>query len=217
MGQVHDRIAALPGMRSVTATTPLPLNGQLLNARYGTAEAVANPAKFQQASTFIVYPGYFEAMRTKLVEGRTFTLADDRDSAMVVIIDTKLAAKTFPGQKAAGKRLLIRVRTQEPEWLQVIGVVAHERHESLSEDGPEQTFFTDGFLGHGVASTWVVRSNADPTTLTGPIRAMVAAMDPSLAIANVQPMQALVDRAMAPTRFALVLIGIFAAIAAILA
>src|SRR5436853_128725 len=64
-------------------------------------------------------------------------------------------------------------------------------------------------------SRW--RSNADPTTLTGPIRAMVAAMDPSLAIANVQPMQALVDRAMAPTRFALVLIGIFAAIAAILA
>jgi putative ABC transport system permease protein len=137
MRQVHDRLAALPGVRSVTATSPLPLDGGLSNARYGTAEAVADPAKFQQASSFFVYPGYFEAMRTKLIDGRTFTLADDRDSAQMVVIDTKLAAKTFPGQKAVGKRLLVRVRTQEPEWLEVIGVVAHERHQSLATDGPE--------------------------------------------------------------------------------
>jgi putative ABC transport system permease protein len=217
MRQVHDRLAALPGVRSVTATSPLPLDGGLSNARYGTAEAVADPAKFQQASSFFVYPGYFEAMRTKLIDGRTFTLADDRDSAQMVVIDTKLAAKTFPGQKAVGKRLLVRVRTQEPEWLEVIGVVAHERHQSLATDGPEQMYFTDGFIGHGVAATWVVRASVEPTTLTAPIRATITSMDPLLAIADVRPYETLVDRAMGQTRFALVLIGIFAAIAAVLA
>jgi putative ABC transport system permease protein len=217
MRQVHDRLTALPGVRSVTATNPLPLDGALSNARYGTAEAVADPAKFQQATSFFVYPGYFEAMHTKLIDGRTFTLADDRDSAQMVIIDTKLAAKAFPGQKAVGKRLLVRVRTQEPEWLEVIGVVAHERHESLATDGPEQMFFSDGFVGHGAAGTWVVRAGVEPTTLTAPIRATITSMDPSLAIADVRPYETLVDRAMAPTRFALVLIGIFAAIAAVLA
>ena len=217
MGQVHDKLAALPGVKSVTASTPLPLDGQLVNARYGTAEAVANPAKFRQANTFFVYPGYFEAMRTKLVDGRTFEHTDDRDSAMVAIIDTKLAAKAFPNERAVGKRLLIRVRTEEPEWIEVIGVVAHQAHDSLANGGKEQIFFTDGFLGHGVAATWAVRSSVDPTTLTAPIRALVAQMDPSLVIADVRPFDALLNRAMAPTRFALVLIGIFAAIAAILA
>jgi putative ABC transport system permease protein len=217
MGQVHDRLAALPGVRSVTAASPFPLDGQLSNARYGTAEAAADPKKFQQATTFIVYPGYFEAMRTRVIGGRTFALTDDRDSATVVIIDTKLAAKAFPGENAVGKRLLIRVRTEEPEWYEVIGVVAHERHESLATDGPEQMFFADGLFGHGAATTWAVRGNVDPTTLTAPIRATIRQIDPSLAIADVRPFGAFVDRAMAPTRFALVLIGIFATIAAILA
>ena len=217
MGQVHDKLAALPGVTSVTASTPLPLDGQLVNARYGTAEAVANPAKFQQANSFFVYPGYFETMRTKLIDGRTFARTDDRDSAMVAIIDTKLAAKAFPNEKAVGKRLLIRVRTEEPEWIEVIGVVAHQAHDSLAKGGKEQIFFTDGFIGHGVAATWAVRASVDPTTLTAPIRAVVAQMDPSLVIADVRPMETLLNRAMAPTRFALVLIAIFAAIAAILA
>ena len=217
MAQVHEKLAALPGVKSVTAALPFPLDGQLVNARYGTAEAVANPAKFRQANSFFVYPGYFEAMRTKLVDGRTFALTDDRDSAMVVIIDTKLAAKTFPNEKAIGKRLLVRVRTEEPEWLEVIGVVAHQAHDSLAKGGKEQIFFTDGFIGHGAASTWAVRASVEPTTLTGPIRAVVAQIDPTLVIADVRPMETLLNRAMAPTRFALVLMGIFAAIAAILA
>ena len=217
MRRVHDRIAALPGVKSVTATSPLPLDGQLSNARWGTAEAAANPAKFQQATTFIVLPGYFDAMRTKVVAGRTFESADNRDSATVVVIDTKLAAKAFPGASAVGKRLLVRVRTEEPEWFDVIGVVEHEHHVSLAAEGPEEMFFADGLFGHGAAATWVVRTSGDPTTLTAPIRGATAEMDPLLAIADVKPYSALVDQAMAPTRFALVLIGIFAAIAAILA
>jgi putative ABC transport system permease protein len=217
MRRVHDRIAALPGVKNVTATAPLPLDGSLSNARWGTAEAVANPAKFQQATTFIVLPGYFDAMRTKLIAGRTFESTDNRDSATVVVIDTKLAAKAFAGQSAVGKRLLIRVRTEEPEWFEVIGVVAHQHHVSLATDGPEQMFFTDGLLGHGVAGTWVVRGSVEPTTLTAPIRAAISEMDPLLVMADVKPYSALVDQAMAPTRFGLVLIGIFASIAAILA
>jgi putative ABC transport system permease protein len=217
MRRVHDRIAAMPGVKSVTATTPLPLDGTTSNARWGTAEAVGNPAKFQQATTFFVLPGYFETMHTKLLAGRTFAETDNRDSATVVVIDNKLAAKAFPGQNAVGQRLLIRVRTEEAEWYQVIGVVAHQRHASLAIEGPEELFFTDGLVGHGAAGTWVVRAGVDPTALTGSIRAAVADIDPLLALADVRPYTALVDRAMAPTRFALVLIGIFAAIAALLA
>jgi putative ABC transport system permease protein len=78
-------------------------------------------------------------------------------------------------------------------------------------------FFADGLFGHGAATTWAVRASVDPTTLTAPIRAAIRELDPSLANAEVRPFGGFVDRALAPTRFALVLIGIFASIAAILA
>ncbi|MFN2565501.1 MAG: ABC transporter permease [Gemmatimonadaceae bacterium] len=214
---LRQRFAGLPGVRSVTAASPLPLDGQNANARWGTEAALSDPSKFQQARIHAVLPGYFEAMRTKLLAGRTFTEADNRDSAMVVVVDRRLAAKAFPGQSAVGKRLLARPRTQEPEWVEIIGVVDRQRHESLADDGREAIYFTDGFFGHGVASRWAIRASGDPLRLVGAIRAAVAEVDPRLPIAEVQMMDALVDRAMAATRFALALIAAFAGIAAMLA
>ena len=73
-----------------------------------------------------------------------------RPTGMHVIVDQVLAAKAFPNQSAVGKRILIRMRTPEPEWVEIIGVVAHQRDTSLAEPGREQIYFTDGFLGYGV-------------------------------------------------------------------
>lgn len=217
MRQLAERLRALPGVRGVTAATPLPLDGGLANGRWGTEEALADPSKFQQATSHIVLPGYFETMRTSLLAGRTFTEADNTPDAKLVIIDRVLAAKAFPNQSAVGKRLLVRIRSNEPEWLEVVGVVEHERHESLAAEGREGMFFTDGFLGHGFAGRWAVRVTGDPARLAPQVRAAVKELNPLLAVAETEPYQALVDRAQAPTRFALVMIAIFAAIAALLA
>jgi hypothetical protein len=195
----------------------MPLDGSVANVRWGTEEAATDASKFQQAQVHIVLPGYFEAMRTKLIAGRAFTEADNRDSAMVVIVDRKLAAKAFPGQSAVGKRLFIRSRGQQAEWLEVIGVVDHQRHESLATDGREGTYFTDGFFGHGAAGAWALRTTGNPARLAPAVRAAVAELDPKLPVAEIQPLQALVDRAMGPTRCALALIAVIAAIAAVLA
>ena len=217
MRQLRDRLLALPGVTAVTAATPFPLDGQTANLRWGTAEAAADPAKFQQANVHIVLPGYFAAMRTRLIDGRAFTEADNRADATGIIIDDQLAARAFPNARAVGQRLLVRVRSQEPEWLDVIGVVAHQRHESLVAPGDEAVFVADGFMGSGAAGRWAVRTTGDPTRLTPAVRRIVNELDPRIPVADVQPMQALVDRARGPTRFALVLIGVFAGIAALLA
>jgi predicted permease len=201
----------------VTAANPLPLDGGVGNARWGTEEAVADASKFQQANVHIVLPGYFEALRTRLIAGRPLTDGDNRPTATGIVIDERLAAKAFPGQSAVGGRLLVRVRSPEPEWLEVLGVVAHQRHESLAADGREAIYVTDGFMGHGAAGRWAVRTSGDAARLTPQVRAAVAELDPRLPVAEVQPMEELVDQAMAPTRFALVLIGVFAVIAAVLA
>ena len=221
--QLHDRLAALPGVKSVAAVFPLPLNGQMINSRWGKEEAVSDATKFQQANLHIVAPGYFEGMGTRLIAGRTYTEADNNPDFHGIVIDETLAKKAFPGESAIGKRLYIRSRGSDPEWHDVIGVVDHQRHESLTSEGREAIFLTDGFFRHGAVSNWAVRLNCvagapcDPTRLTPQVRKVVADLDPKIPVAEIRTMQALVDRAMTPTRFALVLIGIFAAVAAVLA
>lgn len=217
--QLQDRLEALPGVTAVTAAAPFPLDGGIANARWGGEDAVADNSKFQQANVHAVLPGYFEAMRGRLIAGRAFTEADNRFESTDIIIDNLLAAKAFPNQNAVGKRLLVRIRTNEPEWLTVIGVVAHERHESLAVDGREAIFVSDGFLGFGAGANgrWAIRTTGDPSQLAGAARDVVRQLGPRIAVGEMQPMQALVDQAMAPTRFALVALGIFAGIAVVLA
>ncbi|HWW87511.1 MAG TPA: ABC transporter permease [Vicinamibacterales bacterium] len=220
--QVRERLLAIPGVINVTAAGPLPLDGQLASARWGTEEAAADPNAFRQANFHVVSSSYFETMRTPLIAGRTFTEADHKidqktDTPKQVIIDDGLAALAFNGASAIGRRLLIRVNSPEPEWYEVVGIVGHQRHVSLAEPGPAAMFVPNGHFGYGFAGHWAVRTVGDPTRLVPAVRAAVAEIDPRSPIAGVQPMQALVDRAMAPLRFTATLIGVFGGVAVLLA
>jgi len=210
-------LAAIPGVQSVTAAFPFPLDGNSANLRWGTEEAAADPGKFRQGNARFVLPGYFEAMHTPVLAGRTFTEADNVPEARVVVIDRLLAAKAFTNQPAVGKQLLSRFRTKDPESFDVIGVVEHQRHETLAHDGRETLYFADGMIGHGFASRWAVRTTGDPSRFAPQVRAAVAAIDPMVPVAEIKPMSDYVRRAQAPTRFALVCISAFAAVAAMLA
>jgi len=215
--QLADRLRSVPGVTGVTAASPLPLDGGVVNARWGTEVAVTDPSKFQQANVHIVLPGYFKVMRSKFIEGRDFTETDNNPNAVLAIVDRNFAAKAFPGQSAVGKRLYVRVRSNDPEWFEVIGVVDRERHETLAADGREAMYLTDGLFGHGAVSRWVVRTNGNPNALVPTVRAAIKEVDRQMPVSEVQPMTAFVDRAMASTRFALALIATFAAIAVVLA
>ena len=217
MQQVRDRLGGLPGVQSVTAAQPMPLDGLVANLRWGTEKAVTDPSAFQQADLHIVLPGYFSTMRTALLAGRDFTSADNRPDANLVIIDRVTAAKAFPGQSPIGKRLFIRVRTAEPEWYEVIGLVEHQRNVTPASDSREAMFFADGYFFHGAANRWAVRTAGDPSALAPAVRAEMARIDALIPVAEVQPMTAFVDRAMAATRFAFALITVFAVIAGLLA
>jgi putative ABC transport system permease protein len=215
--QMKTRLSALPGVTAVTAANPFPLDGGIANARWGTLDAAADPSRFQQANVHYVLPGYFETMRGRLLAGRTHTEADNNPTTLNVVIDDVLARKAFGTEMAVGKTLLIRVRSDEPETYQVIGVVQQQRHTSLSGDEREAIFLADGVGGHGRASVWAIRTTGDPMTLAASVRALVREIDPLVAVSAVQPMTVLLEQAMAATRFALILIGVFAAVAGFLA
>jgi len=217
MHEIQDRLRAITGVKSVAASFPFPLAGGFSPIRWGTEEALSDPGKFQAVDFQLVLPGYFESMRTRLIAGRTFTDADNVPGRNVVVIDELLAAKAFPRQSAVGKRILIRLRTPEAEWVEVIGVVAHQRDESLTERGREQVYFADAFAGGGAARGWAIRTDGDPGKYGNDVRAAIKNIDAHLLVTQMQPMDDLLERAQASTRFSLLLIGVFAVIAALLA
>jgi predicted permease len=215
--ELQGRLRALPGVENVAASTPFPLSGYSNSMRWGPEQALSDPSKSQTADYQIVLPDYFETMRMRLLDGRRFTDADNAPERKVVIIDEFLAAKAFPNESAVGKRILVRLPTREPELAEVIGVVGHQRNSSLAEPGREQLYVTDGYMGHGVAGFWAVRVKGDPAQYAAAVRAEVAKFNPNLLITEMQPMDAMVQRAQAGTRFSLLLIGVFAVVAALLA
>ena len=215
--QLREQLDALPGVNSVTASFPLPLAGGFSPVRWGGAEAQNDPSKFQAADLQIVLPGYFEAMGTRLLAGRTFTQEDSTPDRNLLIVDQALAAKAFPNESAVGKKILFRVRTPEAQWGEIIGVVAHQRNTSLIEPGREQLYITDGYLNHQAASWWALRTDGDPTSLAGAVREVVKKAGKDTFINQLQPMDSLVTKAQAQTRFSLLLIGVFSTIAALLA
>jgi putative ABC transport system permease protein len=215
--QLSEKLGAIPGVNSVTASFPLPLAGGFSPVRWGGAEAQADPSKFQAADFQVVLPGYFEAMGTKLIAGRTFTEADSTPDRNLLVIDEVLAAKAFPNESAVGKRILYRVRTPEAQWGEIIGVVEHQRNTSLIESGREQLYVTDGYVNHQAASWWALRTDGDPAALAASVREVVRGMGKETFINQMRPMETLVTAAQSQTRFSLLLIAVFSTIAALLA
>lgn len=215
--QLREQLKAIPGVKTATASFPLPLAGGFSPVRWGGADAQNDPSKFQAADLQIVLPGYFESMGTQLLAGRTFTEDDSAADRKLLIVDQVLATKAFPNESAVGKRILFRVLTPQAEWGEIIGVVAHQRNTSLIEPGREQLFVTDGLVNHGAASWWALRTDGDPAALGNTVREVVRNQGKDTFINELQTMDSRVHKAQAQTRFSLLLIGVFSTIAALLA
>ena len=215
--QLRERFAAITGVRGVTAALAMPLTGGFSPIRWGRAEALADTSKFQAADFQVVLPGYFETMRTPLIAGRTFTEADSTPDRNLLIVDQALAAKAFPHESAVGKRILFRARTPEAQWGEIIGVVAHQRDVSLAEPGRDQLYVTDGYMNHAPATFWALRTEGDPAGYARAVREEVRKFGRSAVTSQMEPMDSVVVDAQAGTRFALLLIGVFSVIAALLA
>jgi predicted permease len=213
---LEDRLRAIPGVLSVGAALGLPLHpgGPPGGIQWSTGPAAPDPNRTADLPT--VLPGYFETLRTRTLEGRTFTQADNAAARNFAVIDQPLAAKAFPNGSAIGQRICVYI--PDPTWIEVIGVIEHQRLHSLADPGLDQIFMMDGFWGIGISRHWALRTAGDPANYASAVRAEIASFAPGrLAVTEMQTMDTTVNQAQATTRFHLLLIGIFAAIAAVLA
>jgi putative ABC transport system permease protein len=213
--QLRAKFAAIPGVTGVTTANSAPFDGNDPSARWGTQDAMNDPTRFRQGGIVIALPNYFDVMRVKLLAGRVLTQAENDDpNTRLILIDDETAKLAFKGESAIGKTIYARVRTETPEAYTVVGVFRHHRHLTLYGDEKELLYFPTGPFPGG---RWLIRTSGDPSALAAPVRAALASVNPQALVTELHPLTDNVDKARSATRFALVLIGIFAAIAAVLA
>ena len=218
--ELADRLRAIPGVERVGGVTPLPLAGGERSSvgSYGRVGGPDDVYRANKADYKAVLPGYFEAMKIRLLSGRTFERLDNREEALdVAIIDRKLAKRVFGEEDPLGAELLVdhfneKTFSLERLPVRIVGVVDNVRSASLAAEGRETVYLPYVFNSF-LPLTYVVRTAADPASLIGRIRTEAAAMDPDVPIAELSTLTSYVSNAMSQTRFLLALIGGFAVLA----
>jgi putative ABC transport system permease protein len=222
--RVIERIGALPGVRSASAVTFLPLT--LARAAKGFSiegGGTVSPGELPMADYDVVAPGYFETMRIPLLEGRDVRWTDTGQSEPVIVVNRALAQKCWPNESALRKRIKPGRPDEQIPWLTVVGVVADFRQTDVaSQPRPTMYFpvsqFEDPFaqsvrtatISSGVLRDWVVRSSGDPGTLAAAVRNAIWSVDKDLPISRVRTMEQVRSASVAPQTFDLLLLGLFA-------
>jgi putative ABC transport system permease protein len=210
--EVERRVRAIPGVRGAAAISHIPYD-DLPNwaLPYALERPLAPDAP--SADTRAVSPGLLEMLGVTLIDGRFFDRGDQNPDNVVVIVDDLLARQLWPGQRAVGRRLSVRIGSENAT---VIGVVRHLRLRSLVEDLSPQIFVPWPAAQRNPIAFVVGLRDRDWTSVVPRIRAAVAALDPAVPIYEPRPLRDYVDAARATRRFTMLLAAAFAATALVL-
>jgi predicted permease len=203
------RLAALPGVRAVGATSSLPFSGRNQTTSVeieGTA--VPSDAK-PNVQRRVVRPGYFEAMGIPLRAGRLYERRESSDSAAVVIDET-MAERLWPNQSPLGKRV-----KAFGGWLTVIGVVGSVYHGRLDEP-PRPTFYLPHWRQAARQMTIVLRVDGDPLAHAADVRRALWSVDGTIPMAGLSTMASRVSTSLSNETYRTALLDVFGAAAALL-
>ena len=206
-----ERLRDVPRVEAVglIETLPLGLDGSDTDVDipgYTPAEGESMSINYASAT-----PGYFDAIGTKIIQGRDFTERDDSSSARVMIVNQRFVDRFWPGQDGVGRTL----RRGGREFT-IVGVTTTGKYKTLGED-------PIGFMWFPQAQSWgagmnvVVRGGGDPAVLLAALRREVAALDPQMPIVNLQTLTDHLGTTLMPARIAGFALGLFGVIGLLLA
>ncbi len=217
---VAERIASIPGVQAVGATTCLPLRdcGDInpLYEEGATSEPGRTPPAVQIRR---ILPGYFRTMGIALLSGRAIERADIDNRTGAALVNRTLAERFWPGRNPIGKRVYPDLPHAQTGWYTIVGVVADVQTKTLSESPIETVYLPaigpDG--GYARSLQFVLKTAVAPLDLAATVQAEVWRLDSNLPIADMLAMTEIVSAASAPTSFAMALFAIAAAVAVSLA
>ncbi|MGH9794869.1 MAG: ADOP family duplicated permease, partial [Candidatus Acidiferrales bacterium] len=218
--QVEEALRALPGVESVGGISHLPLDDYPnWYSTYARAEEADDQQAKRMADHRSATPQYFRTAGAQLVAGRFFDAVDEEAQRPVVVIDETVAREAWPGQDAVGRRIDTQ-RLTEGQFVrgtaEVVGLIRHIQHHALTRQVRGQIYipFSQSVRWH---ISFLVRTTGDPAALAGAVRGEIAKIDKDLAIAKLRPMTFYLDRAMAASRFTMLLGAAFGGLALLLA
>ncbi|MCA1828024.1 MAG: ABC transporter permease [Myxococcales bacterium] len=223
--ELRRQAQEVPGVASVAVSDGLPLLGSTETGFQFEGQPEAEPGHGPEANVYSVTPGYFETLKIPILEGRSFTEADRGHP--VAMIDEVMARRFFPKESAIGKRF---AGSKNPQGegrppIEIIGIAGHAQGYSIDGKGPvDMGFYVQYSLAakmfpQYVRNIWLsVRSAGDnPAALAAPLRKVVSSIDPQQPVWLVQTGEEIVSANVANRRLNLILLGIFAAVALLLA
>jgi putative ABC transport system permease protein len=216
--QLIDRVSALPGVQSAAVGTVIPLTDSHSRSDV-TIEGMdlPTPGNFPHPDVHIVSPGYITALGIPLLRGRTFTDQDNEKAPLAGMINAMVARRFFPNEDPIGKRFMFGhpSAANPPKWYTVVGVVSDTRLYGLANPARLEVYVP--FRQNPRNSmALVVKSGADPASLTSAIRDAVQSIDKDQPVFAVSTMQELVSNSVATRRMTLVLLGLFSGLALVL-
>ncbi len=216
--QLRERIAALPGVESVSLTIAPPLGGAFSTQPmqvYGRPPE-ANVEK-SRVSVHAAGHDYFQNLRIPILRGRSFTPEDRAGSKRVAILNETAARRFFPDEDPLGKRIKLVEYEATPgeEWAEVVGVAGDVRYFGLDEQFSADVYHPNDQLY--VGNTFVVRTSHDPKLLIGAIRNEVRIVNKEATITNLQTMEQRLSDGVSGARFNASLLSLFAMLALVLA
>jgi putative ABC transport system permease protein len=213
-----ERFRSVPGVEAAALTNQLPLN-RWFNLPYrlaGQSKPSAS-AEYRQIST-----DYFNAMKMSLRRGRQFNEADAVGAEPVIIINEAFARRNFPNVEPLGQEVYVCCERGGLAMRRVIGVINDTKQRDLSQPEPPTVFVpirqaTENMKEVTQFASFVLRTTGDPLALSATIRNEMRGLDPTVPVRGLRSMEQLVGRAVAPQRFNMSLLGLFAALGLILA
>jgi putative ABC transport system permease protein len=215
--EVLRRIDHLPGVQAAGATAALPLSG-LGGSGTTTIDTQAVPLdqRAPEADWRPVTPGYFEAIGMHVLRGRNLLDSDSETSAPVAVIDDTLAHNFFPNEDPVGKRLHLGGMGSSSPWLTIVGVVAHVHYRAIEAPSRVQVYWPEAQRPYNTMSL-AIRTSVSPLTLSGPVQQQILAVDPNQPVYQIRSMVQLRSDWLSQRFLALLLVGLFAVLAVILA
>jgi putative ABC transport system permease protein len=213
-----ERVRQLPGVRTAGAVRSLPLGSTIGDWGLQIEGYTPTPGTGAKGDWQIVTDGYLEAMRERLVRGRSFTAADRTETMPVALINQEMARLYWSGRDPIGGRFRIGSANPQRPYVTVVGVVADVRHNGITDVVKEKFYVphTQWHVSTGNpirAMSLVIKSDQDPRLLVRPVREVIKGLDSNLPIADVRTMDDVVARTLSAPRFTGMLLGVFAALA----
>ncbi|HSF16271.1 MAG TPA: ABC transporter permease [Vicinamibacteria bacterium] len=210
---VLERVRALPGLRSASWASNLPLFGGFSRSIFPEGQENQDRQEGVLVPTNVVDVDFFETFDVAVVRGRDFGSGDRKDSVPVAVINEKMAQQFWPGEEALGKRF----RMYGNEFFQeVVGVVETTRIATLGEE-PQPCVYLPVEQNFADSLTLYLRTEDDPAPVMAAAQREIRAMDPLVPIINPMTVGEVIDQSLFAPKLAAGLLGVMGAIALALA